>query len=378
MRLAARRAGTEFDAIAIGGGLAGAAFAVELARSGARVLVLERSRKATLKVCGDFLSGEALDLLAYLGLDAGSLGASPVDRLTLATGRHAANAGLPFPAAGLSRLLLDETLLGLAERAGASVERGIAVTGLTAKPGEVTVEAGERRYAALAAALATGKHNLRGWPRDPGAVTAFKMQFALTSAARSDLGRRVQLVLFEGGYIGASMTEGDLATICWQLGADALKRFGPDWRRQLDAIAACSPRLGDLLAGATPASGRAAAVSGLPFGYIRRSVIGNSVYPTGDQLAVIPAFTGDGTSIALASGIRAARAVLQGEGAGEFQKDFAGCLKRQFALAKAVSVLFRSGPTRRLAIGTMALLPAVASQLARATRLNLLARPAVS
>jgi menaquinone-9 beta-reductase len=91
-----RRAGTEFDAMAIGGGLAGAAFALELARNGAEVLVLERTRQATLKVCGDFLSGEALDLLAYLGLDAAALGASPVDRLTLATGHRAADAGLPF------------------------------------------------------------------------------------------------------------------------------------------------------------------------------------------------------------------------------------------------------------------------------------------
>ena len=56
------------DAIAVGGGLAGAAFALELARNGARVVVLERSRAAHLKVCGDFLSAEALDLLAYLGI----------------------------------------------------------------------------------------------------------------------------------------------------------------------------------------------------------------------------------------------------------------------------------------------------------------------
>ena len=261
---------------------------------------------------------------------------------------------------------------------GPIVERGVTVTGLAANPEEVRVEAGERRYTASAAVLATGKHNLRGWPRDPGTVTAFKMQFALTPAARTDLLRRVQLVLFEGGYIGASMVEGDVATICWQLDTDALQRIGADWRRQLDGISAHSARLGDLLVGARPVTPRAAAVSGLPFGYVRRSAIGERVYAIGDQLAVIPAFTGDGTSIALASGIRAARAFLAGESAGDFQKAFAQSLKRQFALAKAVSRLFRFGPTRRLAIGTMTLLPAVASRLAGATRLNLLARPTAS
>lgn len=364
------REGTRFDAIAIGGGLAGAAFALELARNGVRVLVLERTREATLKVCGDFLSAEAIDLLAYLGLDVAAQGASPVERLTLASGQRAAHAGLPFRAAGLSRLLLDETLLRLAERAGAVIERGVGVTGLIPGPPGVVVEAGGMRCAASAVCLATGKHNVRGWPRSAGAVTAFKMQFALTPAARADLCGRVQLVLFDGGYAGASMVEGDLATVCWQLDADALERVGSDWRGQLDVISAHSAMLGDLLAGARPVTQRPAAIAGLPFGYVRRSAIGPSVYAAGDQLAVIPAFTGDGTSIALASGIGAAHAILAGEGADAFQARFASSLRRQFALAKTVSALFRAWPTRHAAVGAMALFPAIATSLARATRLG--------
>ncbi|MEJ0013620.1 MAG: hypothetical protein WDM94_13570 [Bauldia sp.] len=52
--------------------------------------MLERSRAAHLKVCGDFLSAEALDLLDYLGIDTAALGATRVGRLTLATGGKAA------------------------------------------------------------------------------------------------------------------------------------------------------------------------------------------------------------------------------------------------------------------------------------------------
>lgn len=366
-----------FDAIAIGGGLAGAAFALELARNGARVLVFERTREATLKVCGDFLSAEALGLLAHLGVDTEALGASPVERLTLAAGNRAAHAGLPFRAAGLSRLLLDETLLQIAGVSGAVVERGVGVTGLAPGPAGVVVEAGGRRYAAAAVCLASGKHNLRGWPRDPGRVTAFKMQFALTPAAAADLRRRVQLVLFEGGYVGASMVEADLATVCWQLDAETLTRLGSDWRGQLDRISVGSALLGDLLQGSRPVTPRPAAISGLPFGYVRRSAVAPSVYPAGDQLAVIPAFTGDGTSIALASGIVAARAVLAGEGGDIFQVRFASALRRQFALAKGVSALFRRRATRHAAVGAMMLLPAVATTLARATRLGGLGRSAL-
>ena len=55
--------------VAVGGGLAGVAFAIELARSGRRVVVLERTQSPCHKVCGEFLSEEAQDLLASLGLD---------------------------------------------------------------------------------------------------------------------------------------------------------------------------------------------------------------------------------------------------------------------------------------------------------------------
>ena len=58
-----------FDAIAIGGGLAGCAFAITMARAGRKVAVIERTRVALPKVCGDFLSAEALVLLQRLGID---------------------------------------------------------------------------------------------------------------------------------------------------------------------------------------------------------------------------------------------------------------------------------------------------------------------
>jgi menaquinone-9 beta-reductase len=47
------------EAIVVGGGLAGAAFAITLARQGRPVIVLEKTTGAHHKVCGEFLSAEA-------------------------------------------------------------------------------------------------------------------------------------------------------------------------------------------------------------------------------------------------------------------------------------------------------------------------------
>ena len=248
----------------------------------------------------------------------------------------------------------------------------------TSEGGSVLATTDAASHRASVAVLATGKHNLRGWPRVPGAVTAFEIQFAPSAAARSELAGRVRLTLFDGGYIGACMVEENRLTICWQIDTDALDRIGPGWQTQLANFSRGSPWLGDLLAGAIPLSERPAAVSNLPFGYRRRVAVAPNVFAVGDQLAVIPAFTGDGTSIALASGISAARYVLSNEGATAFQERFAGALSGQFMLARALNAALQARTTRRLTIGAVRAMPLLATLLARATRLSAVARPALA
>src|SRR5438445_3574993 len=55
-----------YDLIIIGAGPAGSSAAITAARSGARVLLLERGRFPRHKVCGEFVSAESLDLLSSL------------------------------------------------------------------------------------------------------------------------------------------------------------------------------------------------------------------------------------------------------------------------------------------------------------------------
>ena len=107
--------------IALGGGLAGAAFAVELARNGAPVLVLEGTRGPHHKVCGEFLSAEAQGLIAYLGLYLARRRATSVGSFRLATVGRQAEAPLPFRGAGLSRYRLDQALLQTAEKPARSL-----------------------------------------------------------------------------------------------------------------------------------------------------------------------------------------------------------------------------------------------------------------
>ena len=78
------------EVLVLGAGVAGCAVSIALARKGRNVRLIERERTPRHKVCGEFLSGEALEDLHALGIDVASLGAAPITHVRLAaTGRAA-------------------------------------------------------------------------------------------------------------------------------------------------------------------------------------------------------------------------------------------------------------------------------------------------
>jgi menaquinone-9 beta-reductase len=361
------------SAIAIGGGVAGAAFALELARNGHRVVVLERTQAPHHKVCGEFLSAEAQRILSYLGLDAWGLGATPSQRLQLVCGESSANLELPFCGAGLSRFRLDQALLEAAAQAGAELVRGAAVTQLEWKRHSVIARTSGGNFEGTHVALATGKHELRDLSRPKASTVSFKMHFQLNPSAAAMLQRLVALAVFPGGYVGACLVEEGMATVCWVLERELLRECGTDCRSQLNFLSHQSSFVGDLLSGAKTLWEKPVAVASIPYGFLRRHVVSPLVYPVGDQLAVIPSYTGVGTAIALYSGIAAAQAILKSRLAEEYQKHIISLLRPRLAWALAANFIITGPRTQRMGAVASRLLPwtvpRIAAFIVGATRL---------
>ena len=134
------------EVLILGGGVAGCAASIALARKGQRVTLIEREPTPRHKVCGEFLSGEALEDLHALGIDVTSLGAVPINYVRLAAARRAAQAPLPFPAASLSRKALDTALIAEAIAAGVRVEQGRSVQTLVAHRAQGVASYARRRH----------------------------------------------------------------------------------------------------------------------------------------------------------------------------------------------------------------------------------------
>jgi flavin-dependent dehydrogenase len=365
------------DLLIIGGGLAGAGAAVQIARAGRPVLLVEREVGPHDKVCGEFLSPEAARYLAALGLDLAALGAEPIEGLRIAAGGTLAGTRLPFRAASLSRRALDEALLAHAAAAGATVLRGRRVAALERDgPGwRARLQDGET-IAARAVFLACGKHDLRGWRRPAGLqgdLIAFKQHFRLAPDQARALRRHVELILFRGGYAGLEPVEGGAANLCLVVRRRRFEALGQDWPSLRSALLAEQPHLAHRLAGAEPLADRPLALAAIPYGHLAWRAPGSRQaarpWLLGDQAAVIPSFAGEGMSIALHSARLAAEHFLAGHGAGAYQRRLARDLAPSLYLATALSLLLVRERPQALAALAARHLPALIATVARATRL---------
>jgi len=299
--------------------------------------LIEREPEPRHKVCGEFLSGEALEDLHALGIDVASLGAVPIDYVRLAAARRAAEAPLPFPAASLTRKALDTALIAEAIAAGVRVERGRSVQLLsrtTSNIWQATLDDGTICETPTVF-LATGKHDLRGHarPKDPDRWVAFKTYFRLAPAQAAELARASELMLYPGGYGGIQPVQGGIANLCCVVQQRHLARLSFRWENFLAKMQQDCPHLAMRLAGAEPLLDKPIAITHIPYGYVRRTSE-NGLYCIGDQAAVIPSFTGDGISIALHTAGRAVAAYLASEPAPLFQARLRSALLPQMRLAE--------------------------------------------
>jgi flavin-dependent dehydrogenase len=304
---------TRWDAVIVGGGLAGSAAAIQLAEAGRRVLLLEKTTAAHHKVCGEFLSYEAQDCLKALGIDLSALGAVAITQFQLAHQADTIVTTLPFQGMSVSRMVLDEALLNKAASCGVTVKRGAKVSDIVAAADGWDVQVAGEFYHADAVLLATGKRDLRSYARQHTArhdYIGFKMHWQLTSAATQELQGKTCIAWFDGGYAGLQLIEDGLANLCLVVTKRQFASLGKDWAALLAAICRQVAVLEFYLSAAVPCWPAPLAIYGIPYGYVNHNAPQKNFYHLGDQLAVIPSFSGDGMAIALHSAARVAEAII--------------------------------------------------------------------
>ncbi len=304
------------DVAVVGGSLAGSAAAAALARGGATVVVLEKAHFPRPKVCGCFLSHDALPVLERMGVqeELRDAGAETIERFALVRpdGRSV-EAHLPAPVLSLSRARLDSLASAAAERHGARMSFGTAVSSFEGNlRGGFRVKFDGEGLAARVLLGAWGRYSPldarlnRAFFRRKASLVGFGKRLA---GDGSKLAGRAVLHLFEGGYLGLSrVEEGGV-----NLAALATPKVAGDAHHDLEELLARLKResrsLEADLEGLSPVSGPVLVSEPVHLG--RHGCVAGDVLLAGDAAGVIDPYTGTGMALALLSGEAAAPPILE-------------------------------------------------------------------
>jgi len=365
-----RIANPTIDNLVIGGGLAGSMVAIRLATAGRQVTLLEKENTAHHKVCGEFLSTEAVGYLNQIGINPLDLGAATIRFVRLSSKQKVVETALPFTALSLSRFALDEALLSRTEECGCKVQRGSFVEQLNNQDNLWSAQLrGGESVCAHSVFLANGKHDLRGWERahtGQGGLVAFKLHWKLDPAQTEKLRDFIELFLFPSGYGGLSLVERDVANLCLVVWQTELRRVG-GWIKLLASVLDENRRLKQRLQGAKALWDRPLAISSIPYGHLAGQPFG--LWCVGDQAAVIPSFTGDGMSIALHSAALATEMYLAGDSAEQYNHRLHAQLSRGMDIATCLSRSMVTKAGRSLALFGLSVFPNAMQWIAASTRI---------
>jgi flavin-dependent dehydrogenase len=300
------------DVVIIGAGPAGSTLAALLAQRGVPVALIERDSFPRDKVCGEFLSYDALPILDRLDLttELDRRGAPSITRCRVVGRKTNYEFDLPQAARGVSRMLLDDLIFRRALALGAEDWSGWTATRVTS--GQVDIErAGEKKtFTAKVVVGAWGRWGRfdtqlgRGFIRDQRHRNfGFKRHYR----SPTPLAGAIELYSFRRGYLGVSPVEGGITNICGLVHSTRLSGLKGRWDAFVSSIRAEEPSLERLYGANEPAQDQF--LSSEPVIFRARSAVERGILMIGDASGVIDPLTGNGMAMAIQSALLAAPTV---------------------------------------------------------------------
>jgi len=276
------------DVAIIGAGPAGSTLAALLAGRGISVALYDRDAFPRDKLCGEFLSYDALPVLEPLGVieEIDKAGAPKIERCRVVGSKRTYEFAFPHAARGVSRFYFDDLLHRVARQRGARAE----VNTVNELPDAKVIAGAWGRWGRFDQQLG------RKFVRDHS-----HRNFGFKRHYRPGSSNVIELYSFKRGYLGVNAVEGGITNICGLVHASRLAHHKGKWDAFIENIRAGEPRLEELYARHVPAQD--GYLSSEPVIFRARSAVEGGVFMIGDASGVIDPLTGNGMAMAIQSAL---------------------------------------------------------------------------
>lgn len=279
----------------IGGGLAGLGLGIAMQKRGVPVTLHEAGHYPRHRVCGEFIRGIQPETLREMGIGMGQLDFEWKRSLSWFRGDDLIYEGvLSTPAMGISRYVLDRALAEQFQSLGGDLRVGSRVV----QHGEGVVQSGGRR-----------RQKDSRWVGLKIHARGVSLAADLEMHSGTERPGYVGLTEVEEGWVNVSGLFPKAAVLAEARGG-AGRGAGRDPRaRYAGALRQLGlGRLAEAIMNSEYREGSVSGIEGVAFGW---QGVDSSRWVVGDQLSMIPPFTGNGMSIAFESAALAVEPLMQ-------------------------------------------------------------------
>lgn len=368
-----------YDLVVTGGGLAGLANAILVAREGYRVALFEKEIYPFHKVCGEYMSLESRELLMSIGVPLDEWQLPMIGKLVLTSGGGTAlKQNLPLGGFGVSRYKLDAALVDLARGYGVNVIDGMRVHDILFEAGMFSVIADDGVYHSALSGGTFGKRsridlkwNRRFIRKKTGPLNNY---IGVKYHAKVDHPRdTIGLHYFPEGYCGISPVEDGKTCICYLTSAANLRRSGNNIRRLEKEVLYTNPALREIFMRAEWLYERPLTISQISFE--KREQVCDHTLLAGDAAGVIAPLCGNGMSMALAGGEMAAKGMIdflrgsinRAEMESAYIAEWQGRFGRRLKAGRRLQALFAREWTANASIALLKRFPGVMTRVIKST-----------
>jgi menaquinone-9 beta-reductase len=339
-----------YDIGIVGGGLAGLSLAIQSAKSGYSVVLIEKESYPFHKVCGEYISLESWPFLQSLGVPLSTLSLPIIKKLTLsAPNGKLLTQALPLGGFGISRYTLDAMLKDIAIKNGVTVFEKCKADDIIFENDNFIIKTATTQINCTVCCGSFGKRSNIDvkWNRSfiLQKSTRLNNYIGVKYHVKNDFANNeIALHNFKDGYCGISKIEDDLCCICYLTTANNLKISGNSIATMEKNILYQNPLLKNILENAVIVYDKPLAIAQISFA--KKEQIENHVLLIGDAAGLITPLCGNGMSMALHASKIAFECVdsfLKKEiGRGDMEKKYEQKWKKTFSTRLKIGRIIQS------------------------------------